>query len=142
VKAIMPVQRFPTRLIIIVVFALVPLKVLVSAFTPIAPFQTNTKRRHVLSSLYAKSPRPPPSLEANIADFRNIPLKTLQPGTAPFFLEAKIEDTIELGDILPSQDSDETYVVSCLSHFGDFNAWELTQQYIAAIDSGRLATRG
>ena len=31
-------------------------------------------------------------------------------------------------------------VLSCLSHFGDFNAWELTQQYVTALkEGGRLA---
>jgi hypothetical protein len=48
-----------------------------------------------------------------------------------------------LGDIIqsgePRSDGDAPIIISCLSHFGDFNAWELTQQYMAAMDSGRIA---
>ncbi len=39
-----------------------------------------------------------------------------------------------------SRRGDDTVILSSLSHFGDFNAWELTQQYLSAIDSGRIGT--
>jgi hypothetical protein len=47
--------------------------------------------------------------------------------------------TVDLGDVVQG-DGDGTVVLSCLSHFGDLNAWELTQQYLSAIDSGRIGT--
>ncbi|KAG7356392.1 AhpC/TSA antioxidant enzyme [Nitzschia inconspicua] len=45
-------------------------------------------------------------------------------------------DTVTLGDLMSNN---STVVLSCLSHFGDYNAWELTQQYMSAIQSGRLS---
>ncbi|KAG7356748.1 AhpC/TSA antioxidant enzyme [Nitzschia inconspicua] len=45
-------------------------------------------------------------------------------------------DTATLGDIMSNN---STVVLSCLSHFGDYNAWEMTQQYMSAIQSGRLS---
>ena len=33
----------------------------------------------------------------------------------------------------------DTVILSCLSHFGDYNAWEMTQQYMTAVKSGRLS---
>mmetsp|Transcript_7584 Transcript_7584/g.21115 ORF Transcript_7584/g.21115 Transcript_7584/m.21115 type:complete len:317 (-) Transcript_7584:1396-2346(-) len=36
-------------------------------------------------------------------------------------------------------DDGSTTILSCLSHFGDFNAWEKTQQYVSAVDAGRIA---
>jgi hypothetical protein len=47
--------------------------------------------------------------------------------------------TVDLGDVVQG-DGDGAVILSCLSHFGDFNAWELTQQYLSAIDSGRIGT--
>jgi hypothetical protein len=50
-------------------------------------------------------------------------------------------DTIQLGDVLADvapQNSDGPVVMSCLSHYGDYNAWELTQQYVSALKEGRL----
>jgi hypothetical protein len=50
-------------------------------------------------------------------------------------------DTIKLGDVLADvapQNSDGPVVMSCLSHYGDYNAWELTQQYVSALKEGRL----
>ena len=48
--------------------------------------------------------------------------------------------SLSLGQLLP-EDSEDTIVLSCLSHYGDFNAWELTQQYVTAIESGKLDAR-
>ena len=46
-------------------------------------------------------------------------------------------ESIPLPSVIPN---DQTVVLSCLSHFGDYNAWEVTQQYIAALGSGRIST--
>jgi hypothetical protein len=46
-------------------------------------------------------------------------------------------ETLALGDVLSS--SSNTVALSCLSHFGDYNAWEMTQQYMSAVQSGRLS---
>ena len=63
----------------------------------------------------------------------SIPVKTLE------------GQTIKLGDVIMkeinSDNNADTIILSCLSHFGDFNAWELTQQYIAAITSGRITNK-
>jgi hypothetical protein len=79
---------------------------------------------------------------------------SVESSPTPLFMETEwshIEDirvqtlqneTMALGDIIQcgsSSDGDAPIIISCLSHFGDFNAWELTQQYMAAIDSGRMA---
>jgi hypothetical protein len=42
-----------------------------------------------------------------------------------------------MGSVTPKTKT-STVIVSCLSHYGDFNAWELTQQYMTAIQDGRL----
>jgi hypothetical protein len=48
---------------------------------------------------------------------------------------------IKLGDVLSQHldGAEDTVILSCLSHFGDYNAWEMTQQYISAVKSGRLS---
>jgi AhpC/TSA antioxidant enzyme len=52
--------------------------------------------------------------------------------------------TVLLGDVLgqtqssSSLSSSKPVVLSCLSHYGDYNAWELTQQYMTAIEQGRI----
>jgi hypothetical protein len=48
------------------------------------------------------------------------------------------DETVSLAEVLRQEDDDDTapIVFSCLSHFGDFNAWELTQQYVTALKSG------
>jgi hypothetical protein len=46
--------------------------------------------------------------------------------------------TVEMGSVVPKEDA--TIILSCLSHFGDFNAWELTQQYLSALESGQIAS--
>jgi hypothetical protein len=76
------------------------------------------------------------------------------PQNVPFFASTKpetkasnlkitvrtLENTkIMLGDLMDFNSSQPT-ILTCLSHFGDFNAWEVTQQYISAIESGRMAT--
>ena len=59
--------------------------------------------------------------------------------------------TMKLGDVLTTKVSDDDgdrddgnndpiVVMSCLSHYGDYNAWELTQQYMLAIKEGRLSS--
>jgi hypothetical protein len=47
----------------------------------------------------------------------------------------------QLGDVIMSTSvgGTGTVVLSCLSHYGDYNAWEMTQQYMSAIKSGRLS---
>jgi hypothetical protein len=76
------------------------------------------------------------------------------PQDAPFFADVKPETKasmlkipvttlknkeVMLDDLL-DLDSPQPTILTCLSHFGDFNAWEVTQQYISAIESGRIAT--
>jgi hypothetical protein len=46
--------------------------------------------------------------------------------------------TVEVGSVVSKDDA--TIVLSCLSHFGDFNAWELTQQYLSALESEQIAS--
>lgn len=43
--------------------------------------------------------------------------------------------SVTLGSLL---DTSDTTILACLSHFADFNAWEVTQQYISAVESGRI----
>ena len=47
-------------------------------------------------------------------------------------------ETVKLGQVLKKEE--QTVILSCLSHFGDFNAWELTQQYIPATQGDDLIT--
>lgn len=47
---------------------------------------------------------------------------------------------LSLDEIL-RQDGSSPIILSCLSHFGDFNAWELTQQYAAALKPGGKFTK-
>jgi len=70
----------------------------------------------------------PPPPKISISTVANMELKTVD------------GDTVLLGNILsPSggdnNDDRQPVILSCLSHFGDFNAWELTQSY-QAIDYG------
>jgi len=48
------------------------------------------------------------------------------------------DEVLSLSQVLPTNDDDgrPPVVLSCLSHFGDFNAWELTQQYVTALQEG------
>mmetsp|Transcript_41903 Transcript_41903/g.127077 ORF Transcript_41903/g.127077 Transcript_41903/m.127077 type:complete len:343 (-) Transcript_41903:290-1318(-) len=48
---------------------------------------------------------------------------------------ATSDDEVPLGSLL-TDDPNQTTVLACLSHFGDFNAWEVTQQYITAVKDG------
>jgi hypothetical protein len=61
------------------------------------------------------------------ASMLKIPVTTLEN------TEIMLDDLLDLGSPQPT-------ILTCLSHFGDFNAWEVTQQYISAIESGRIAT--
>lgn len=68
-----------------------------------------------------------------------------QPGTKASMLKIKVttlENTEIMLDELLDLDNPQGQptILTCLSHFGDFNAWEVTQQYISAIESGRIAT--
>ena len=48
-------------------------------------------------------------------------------------------ESVVLSDVLlSSANNQEPVILSCLSHFGDFNAWELTQQYQAAVTTSTL----
>lgn len=59
-------------------------------------------------------------------------------------------DVVKLGDVLKNANNQQqqstnarknpgqAVVLSCLSHYGDYNAWELTQQYMTAVRQGRL----
>jgi len=48
-------------------------------------------------------------------------------------------DDVSLGSLLlPDDGSKKTSILVCLSHFGDFNAWEVAQQYIASFSTGDL----
>lgn len=51
------------------------------------------------------------------------------------------DDPLSLEQMLQHAGNDACPVIlSCLSHFGDFNAWELTQQYVTALkEGGKLA---
>jgi len=51
------------------------------------------------------------------------------------------DDEVSLSQVvLPDNDEETPVIFSCLSHFGDFNAWELTQQYMVALkEGGKLA---
>lgn len=40
--------------------------------------------------------------------------------------------------LLDGGTTSSTTIVSCLSHFGDFNCWELSQQFLSAVDDGRI----
>ena len=78
------------------------------------------------------------------------------PQNTPFFARSKpetkasmlkikvttLKNTKIMLDSLLDLDSPQRQptILTCLSHFGDFNAWEVTQQYISAIESGRIAT--
>jgi hypothetical protein len=78
----------------------------------------------------SSSSSPTPFMETEWSHIEYIWVQTLQ------------NETMALGDIIQcgaSSDGDAPIIISCLSHFGDFNAWELTQQYMAAIDTGRIA---
>lgn len=82
--------------------------------------------------------------------------KNENPQDVPFFARSKpdtkasmlkievttLENTrIMLGDLLDlGSPQRQPTILTCLSHFGDFNAWEVTQQYISAIKSGRIDT--
>jgi hypothetical protein len=87
-------------------------------------------------------------------DPQDAPFFAKDPQDAPFFAHAKPETKasmlkisvttlqnteIMLDDLLDLENPQPT-ILTCLSHFGDFNAWEVTQQYISAIESGRIAT--
>jgi hypothetical protein len=57
-------------------------------------------------------------------------------------VETLQSEKVPLGDVIISSSGDSgrcAVVLSCLSHYGDFNAWEMTQQYMSAIKSGRLS---
>jgi hypothetical protein len=55
-------------------------------------------------------------------------------------VETLQSEKIKLGDVIMSASGGRgTVVLSCLSHYGDYNAWEVTQQYMSAINSGRLS---
>jgi len=49
-------------------------------------------------------------------------------------------ESVLLGDVLSS--GERPTVLSCLSHFGDFNAWELTQKYQAADTTAKIVLVG
>jgi len=68
------------------------------------------------------------SLSAQISDVTNIAVKNLD------------GESILLGDILSSDE--RPTVLSCLSHFGDFNAWELTQKYQAVNTPAKIVLVG
>ena len=47
--------------------------------------------------------------------------------------------SVALGSLLGNtSDKDTTAILACLSHFGDFNAWEVTQQYISAVKASSI----
>lgn len=48
-------------------------------------------------------------------------------------------DKVLLGSLLPTN-PDQTVILACLSHFGDFNAWEVTQQYVTAVEDGAFGS--
>jgi hypothetical protein len=47
------------------------------------------------------------------------------------------DQTVVLNDVVKNK-NDRGFILTCLSHFGDFNAWEMTQQYVAALEAGRI----
>jgi hypothetical protein len=66
--------------------------------------------------------------DTKVSMLTKIPVTTLQ------------NTELMLDELLDLDSSPSPTILTCLSHFGDFNAWEITQQYIAAIESGRIAT--
>jgi hypothetical protein len=83
----------------------------------------STSQRLALSSSSSLSDG---DIESEWSMVESIPVQTLD------------NQTSALGDLVDC--SQNTVILSCLSHFGDFNAWELTQQYTAAINSGRITS--
>lgn len=90
----------------------------------------------------------PPSVEvfrddatAAAAVTSQISVETGMDQMADLQVQTLDEATVTVGDLMASvgaKTKSDVVVVSCLSHFGDFNAWELTQQYMAAVKGGRL----
>lgn len=74
-----------------------------------------------------------PKLQTTWSDIETLPVQTLNKGNM------MLGDV--LTDIMKHCSTIETPPVglSCLSHYGDYNAWEMTQQYMSAIKSGRLS---
>jgi hypothetical protein len=68
-----------------------------------------------------------PPIETTWSQIESLQVTTLQ------------SEMVGLGDVLMSSNGGGTVVLSCLSHYGDYNAWEMTQQYMSAIKSGRLS---
>mmetsp|Transcript_3414 Transcript_3414/g.5641 ORF Transcript_3414/g.5641 Transcript_3414/m.5641 type:complete len:778 (-) Transcript_3414:38-2371(-) len=113
-----------------------------SAFVrPSSYYSPSLQRTTALFPLRASANQQQPIMETTLSELMYIPVQTLEQNANADSSNgadsmATFQNTIPLGDILQKYSS--PLILSCLTHFGDFNAWELTQQYMAAIDSGKL----
>jgi hypothetical protein len=85
--------------------------------------QTSSRSRSSTGILYASSAAKSDDITTSWSMVESLTVKSLD------------DRTVVLGDVVKS---DNGFILTCLSHFGDFNAWEMTQQYIAVMDAGRI----